>query len=79
MSDLVKVYKDFPKISSMGGSCKDVCRQFTGAVLLRTGLGYNTRYSDGWVRCTECEFFIKTKELRCRCCHQLFRRKPKKQ
>lgn len=58
----------------MTDRCKNWCANFTGIIQSLSGLGCITKYSDGWVRCTECQYFIKTKGLTCKCCKYLFRR-----
>lgn len=55
-------------------SCRGICEKYRIRV---GGGGGRDRYADGQKRCSRCGVFMLCKELRCPCCRQMLKVKPK--
>ena len=53
----------------MGSYCRGKCHEY------RTEKRGN--YSNGYKRCTSCDFYVITDELVCRCCSRVLRSAPR--
>lgn len=60
----------------MNCRCKGVCKmsQFRITNDIRMG---GESYRMGYRRCGKCEYYIKTTENKCTCCHDILKRKPR--
>ncbi len=56
----------------MGQMCKGVCIQYKGPRIQN-----GKRYESGQKRCSYCDLFIQTEEIRCPCCGVTLRTKPR--
>lgn len=56
----------------MGASCKGICHQ------LKTSIVPNSqKYEFGLKRCSWCEVWLETDEVRCSCCKMILRTKAR--
>lgn len=55
-----------------GRSCKGICHRYKSSSHSAHGL-----YSTGHKRCNICECYFKTKDLRCICCNNSLRTRPR--
>ena len=53
-------------------SCKGICVSFKGIPMINS-----KRYESGQKRCSYCELFLKTPEIRCPCCKTILRTKSR--
>lgn len=59
--------------------CHGVCDNFSKTLKTSHGFGgAKKNYSDGWKRCTICNYIINTTNLRCECCNGIFRIKKRR-
>lgn len=58
----------------MRGSCRGICSEYKAKYTPSTGSG---RYYNGQKRCQTCDIFIQVEGLRCPCCNQRLRMKPR--
>ncbi len=56
----------------MAQMCKGVCIQYKGPRMQN-----GKRYESGQKRCSYCDLFILTKEIRCPCCGVILRTKSR--
>lgn len=55
-------------------SCKGFCENYKDILKTPGGVGSAKKsYRHGWKRCARCGYNIKTENLRCECCHGLFK------
>jgi hypothetical protein len=53
-------------------SCKGSCSSYKHRKYTRNA------FREGFIRCRQCDYFIKTDDLRCKCCNGVFARHPRK-
>ena len=59
----------------MPNFCKDLCSKYKH---ISEGRGNTGRYTNGAKRCTTCQIYLVWEGLRCPCCGQQLRTKPRK-
>jgi len=57
---------------SMGASCKGICIQ-----MKHSSIPNSKKYELGLKRCSWCEVFMATEEIRCPCCKMILRTKSR--
>ena len=56
----------------MGASCKGICR-----LSEQIKISNSRKYEYGLKRCSWCEFWLNTDEIRCNCCKMILRTKSR--
>ena len=56
----------------MGRTCRGICVRYQGQKL-----PHRLQYIFGHKRCTHCNIFLDTNEIRCPCCKVILRTKPR--
>ena len=60
----------------MNCRCKGTCKMNEFKVANDIKMGGKS-YRLGYRRCSQCEYYIKTTENKCTCCHDILKRKPR--
>ena len=59
-------------VNGMGASCKGICLEFEP-----TRIPNARKYQEGLKRCSWCDIWFKTEEIRCPCCRMILRVKAR--